>query len=301
MRKIFVRQTLQKVTEMACSLDDLDSLNFMLLGKPGIGKSSLVNGLIGAKVADTGDILGEIAKQGITRNITSYEGKIEDTNITIWDTPGLLDPSFKDYDVFAEISQASSKVDLFLYCIKMSEARFLPGNDDEKIIQMLTKTLGEDIWERTLVVLVHANTAVAEFELDCDTDEELNEAFQRRLQQWQELLREATKAAVDMVPAGHKKRKYIIKTDELPWLSTFWMKTFETIPNDIAKAALLKISEKRLVVNDGEISRKEESSTTTPLHDQNIPLPPTFLQKLKEVATKFASHFKNLLRKLFFF
>ncbi len=39
-------------------------------------------------------------------------------------------------------------VDLILYCIKMSESRFVKGNPDAQAITKLNRTLGVECWKR---------------------------------------------------------------------------------------------------------------------------------------------------------
>jgi len=67
-----------------------DSLSMVIAGKMGTGKSSLINGVVGRKVAKEG---ASAVTQ--TTEIEPYEAKVvtsaKTVTITVWDTPGLGD------------------------------------------------------------------------------------------------------------------------------------------------------------------------------------------------------------------
>ncbi len=110
-------------------LESKTDLTIMILGEPDIGKSTLINGLLGEKLADVGPP-GAIAVQGCTRMVQSYQMEKNNATITIWDTPaaGLLDPTCDTDKIFSEVAE---KCDL---CIDMSATRYLPDNIVQKMI-----------------------------------------------------------------------------------------------------------------------------------------------------------------------
>ena len=67
------------------------TLSILLLGEPGIGKSTLVNGLVGKRVAKV-SAKGKIEMHGVTKELECYNAVSGEVNIEVWDTRGLLDP-----------------------------------------------------------------------------------------------------------------------------------------------------------------------------------------------------------------
>ena len=103
-------------------LESKTDLTIMILGKPGIGKSTLINGLLGKKLAHVSP-LGAVTLQGCTKMIQPYQMKEGNATITIWDTPGLLDPTCDTDKILAEVAEKCASINLFLFCIDMSDTR----------------------------------------------------------------------------------------------------------------------------------------------------------------------------------
>ena len=61
-------------------------LTFMVTGKVGTGKSTLVNGLVGIEVAKTGDNL-----ERVTEDVKDYPFKKNGIDYLVFDSPGLQD------------------------------------------------------------------------------------------------------------------------------------------------------------------------------------------------------------------
>ena len=91
-----------------------DSLSIVIAGKMGTGKSSLVNGIVGEKLAEEGS-----SAITVTSEIKPYKAKIKTSgktiSITVWDTPGLGDVFGNDDFVVTQVAQQYKKTDL-LYC-----------------------------------------------------------------------------------------------------------------------------------------------------------------------------------------
>ncbi|KIK15328.1 hypothetical protein PISMIDRAFT_328817, partial [Pisolithus microcarpus 441] len=64
-----------------------NTLNVILFGETGVGKSSVINLMAGSLVAEVSSDLG-----GCTMNSTDYKVTIGSRKITIWDTVGLEEP-----------------------------------------------------------------------------------------------------------------------------------------------------------------------------------------------------------------
>ncbi|KAI6169536.1 P-loop containing nucleoside triphosphate hydrolase protein [Pisolithus thermaeus] len=99
-----------------------DSLNIILFGETGVGKSSVINLIAGGPVADVSP-----DADGCTMNSKDYQFTIGSRKITIWDTVGLEEPQMgvngyyaavvKAYNLIQKLSRAGG-VDLLLFCIR---------------------------------------------------------------------------------------------------------------------------------------------------------------------------------------
>ena len=119
-----------------------NSLKIVLSGKMGVGKSSLINGLVGKEVSkEAKSVLA------VTNEITSYSFtmEVEDTtvqktiDVTALDTPGIAD-TFRDEDTnLKAIAEHCSDCDLLIYCMDI-RVRF-STDDDMGILFLLSHLL----------------------------------------------------------------------------------------------------------------------------------------------------------------
>lgn len=99
-----------------------NSLNIILFGETGVGKSSVINLIAERSVAEVSP-----DADGCTMNSTDYQFTIGSRKITIWDTVGLEEPQMgingyytaivKAYSLIQKLSKAGG-VDLLLFCIR---------------------------------------------------------------------------------------------------------------------------------------------------------------------------------------
>ena len=153
-------------------LDASQSLTIVVIGKMGVGKSSLVNGILGKEVAPEG-----LGPYSYTQAVVPYTKEINNVTVTVIDTPGLQDPDIEDEVIFEQIRKVTgdSGVDLVLFCLKMSD-RFTRG--DQEMIQRTGEIFQRSIWNNTLLVLTFAN------EIKVDNAQE----FEQLLQSWKDRL-----------------------------------------------------------------------------------------------------------------
>lgn len=103
-----------------------------LIGRPNVGKSTLLNSLINAKVAITSD------KAQTTRNIIQGVYNEEDTQIVFVDTPGIHKPQSKLGKILNKQTFALTKdVDAILFVVDASVSL---GKGDKFIIESLKKS-----------------------------------------------------------------------------------------------------------------------------------------------------------------
>jgi tRNA U34 5-carboxymethylaminomethyl modifying GTPase MnmE/TrmE len=99
-----------------------DSLNIILFGETGVGKSSVINLIAGEQVAGTSS-----DAVGCTMSSTLHEFSIKGRQFHIWDTVGLEEPTMgvngylpaieKSIELIQRLSSQSG-VDLLLMCIR---------------------------------------------------------------------------------------------------------------------------------------------------------------------------------------
>ncbi len=101
-----------------------------ILGKPNVGKSTLMNALVGEKLS----IVTYKAQTTRHRILGIVNG--DDFQIVYSDTPGILIPSYKLQEtMMKQVDLAFSDADIFLYVIEIGEAEI-----DEAIVAKLNKT-----------------------------------------------------------------------------------------------------------------------------------------------------------------
>ena len=193
--------------------------SLLITGKTGVGKSSLVNALVGAKVAKEGH-----KKVAGTPEVASYMVTKEKVNIRIWDSPGLEDGTGNDEKFLAEIeSKITEKLDLVIFCLKMDDTRL--NNNDTRTLKKLTETFGKNLWKNAVIALTFAN------KVEHPAWEDKKAYFLHDLSTWREViqnfLREKLKLdpelvqSLPLVPTGYHRKPAVLPSGT-KWLPRFW-------------------------------------------------------------------------------
>lgn len=127
-------------------------ISYLVVGKTGVGKTSLINSVAGKIVAEEGDDL-DIG----TFNIESHQVTHDSTGTTVkfWDTPGLFDMTKRSDSYVDKIRDKYEQCDVVLYCTDMTDTRVT--EQDKRTIHTFARTLGAAFWQRTIFVLTFAN------------------------------------------------------------------------------------------------------------------------------------------------
>ena len=207
-------------------LSGINSVNMLVTGRTGVGKSSLINGLFGMEVAREGDSLDRE-----TTTVQAFSFKYHEVDITIWKSAGLQDGLDKEDEYIRDMQRKGcGDSDLVLYCIKMNDTRF--RNEDHGAIRKLTKGLGKRIWKNAIFVMTFANDVQARPQrgqkLTPDQKHKRDsDFFKSRLKELKNLFIKAViEAGVDaniasnipIVPAGYEEAF----PDGGDWLSSLW-------------------------------------------------------------------------------
>ena len=189
----------------------------------------------------------------------------------MWDTPGL-EGGDNDEAYLQEIKEKCANFDLFLYCIKMTEARATDLFDAKSSLKKFTQLFGRKrLWKNAVVVLTHGNTYFEYLkEIKTEKSEDVAVEFLRNISMWKKKVRKNIKKLgyrkakkVPVMPAG------IAKQPSLPgypyWLSMIFDKVMDRI-NEDAAYAYLQLSKDRLQpvndIDEDSVSKKKNSRPT---------------------------------------
>ena len=235
---------------------DSNSINILITGKTGTGKSSLVNAILGQDVAAVGHNLDPE-----TSKVSSFSRVIEGINVTVWDSPGLQDGLSKEADYLNDIEACcKEKIDLFIYCVSMDNLRFTEGNRDLDAMRKLTAKLGKKIWSNAVFILTRANLFITgKRSILCDTDdinEQIRKIFEEKLEEWKTEIKECLLEKINIpaeivenmpiLPAGMKGLPMLVKGyPNTIWLSKIWLGSL-LVTKHHAQPALIKMNMSRL-------------------------------------------------------
>ncbi len=240
-------------TKVAAILRSGKSIDILICGKTGCGKSTLINGLMGVKLMEK-----EAAKEGdsltrCTTQVEEYKTTKDKITVTVWDTPGLLDGTNKQKDYLREIEDKCPPIHLKLFCINCSQTRFVsgPDNPDFLVMKEFTKAFGMEFWKNTVIVLTMANTVETfkpKWKYLAPSDK--RREFIRCIDEYRSTIRlnleneikldKDIVAKMKIVPAGHYYDRKLPSRDY--WLSDFFFECLDAIPSPDAKGALLNLN-----------------------------------------------------------
>lgn len=231
-------------------------LSIMCGGPTGVGKTSLINGLLGSKVfgVRTGTDSEDSLQRG-TNKVMDIIFEKKGVMVTVWDTPGLEHESEVDERFLREIKEKCAGFDLFIYCINGSESRATEVIDDNSSLAKFNELFGSRLWKHTVIVLTQANVIADNLEEEREINPDINieRSFGEKVNEWSSTIKDRLRSlGVDeknvtetpIIPVG------CMSYPTLPGHSENWFtELFEAILERLpfrAMLALLKINDKRI-------------------------------------------------------
>ncbi len=246
------------------------SVNILLTGRTGAGKSTLINSVVGDEVAKVGHGLDPQ-----TMIVSPFKTTRNGVEITVWDSPGLQDGTGNEAQYIEDMKRQCKNYDLVLYCTPMTDNRF--RNDDILAMEKMTAAFGEKFWTHSVVVITCANQSVSN-----------PDAYKTKLQAFKDKIREVLTdrlmitaeiaEKVPVVPAGYLDGKDPNTCSrKLPdckdWLSMLWYVSVLRM-KDGAKPAMLKASLNRIKSPESIT----EEDLMKPGHEQPIAYVPAIVK-----------------------
>ena len=187
-----------------------------------------------------------------------FQTRIGEVQVNVFDTPGLQDGTTREAEYLKDIKDnCEGVIDLLIYCIDMSKARYVRGGREIEATRKLTGVLGSDIWKNALFVLTFANRYINEAEDKYDEPEEIEEEFLKRKKLWTNTIRAALRDEVGVdtdiadnvrvIPAGHANKPQLLENSEY-WMSNLWFEALFATKVE-AQPALIKINQHRFATD----------------------------------------------------
>ena len=170
---------------------DCPVFGILVIGRTGVGKSTLINNLLGKEVARVGHTL-----QSETPDVDQHEVTVEGVQVVVYDTPGLGDVKGEEEErrhlKGMEKALAQKKIHLVVYCLQMNNTMMTSS-----IVGAIHKyhQIGVD-WQRSVIALTFADALYVPEREQALPNFRMSHFFEERLAYWRS---ELEKELVDIV------------------------------------------------------------------------------------------------------
>ncbi|KAL5550038.1 hypothetical protein UlMin_000214 [Ulmus minor] len=148
----FAPATQTKLLELLGKLkqENVCTLTILVMGKGGVGKSSTVNSIVGERAVSISPFQSEgLRPVMVSRTRAGF-------TLNVIDTPGLIEGGYINDMALSNIKSflLNKTIDILLYVDRLDAYRV--DNLDREVVRAITDGFGKGIWNRSLVVLTHA-------------------------------------------------------------------------------------------------------------------------------------------------
>ena len=220
---------------------DCPVFGILVIGRTGVGKSTLINNLLGKEVASVGHTL-----QSETPDVNQHEVTVEGVQIVVYDTPGLGDVKGEEEERrhLKHMEEVlAQKIHLVVYCFQMNNTTMTSS-----IVGAIRKyhQIGVD-WKQSVIALTFADALYVPKREQALPKFRMSNFFEERLAYWQNELEKVGLKSVaaaqqnDPVSLGVVEQSRVLNicptsllpTDDLPngnqWYVPLWLRIVEIL------------------------------------------------------------------------
>jgi hypothetical protein len=124
---------------------------FLIVGRSGMGKSSLINATFGRYIAETAQF------EACTRLVGYHAYGTPWGDLELIDTPGFAEGGQREDERAVALIAAGvdiSKIDAVLFVTRLDETRMRP--DEARMIDLLTSAFGKPFWHKAWLMMTFA-------------------------------------------------------------------------------------------------------------------------------------------------
>ena len=181
----------------------------LIVGRTGVGKSSTINSILGAEIAEVGHF------EPTTAEIHFYNGTIGQSPVLVIDTPGFCDARSdrsNDSTYVDLIKRLAGEIDLFLFVTRLDDSRTESSELDT--LKIISDAFSAEVWKRAIVALTRAD-AIPRSRYDFHLD--------GRSRVLRTALREFAHEEADQIPFVPITNERTRTPDHARWLPRLWL------------------------------------------------------------------------------